>query len=291
MIGIARETFREISKAQTTTLAAAMTYHTILALFPFLLLLAGLTSIVDTVFDVPDLTQKIVGQAAKAMPDDAVSVLEGFVNDVVQGQGGGAIFFGLVGSLWAASSAVSTAIKAMNSTYDVKEDRGFIKGKLVALGLTVVFSVLLLGATALAGLGGIMAGGIGDWLGWDPGFVTLWNWLTPVLSIAMVMAAVIILYKWAPHTNLTMRSVIPGAVLFLVVWLVFSVGFAFYISNFGSYNRVYGSLAAVIILLIWMYWSNLFLLVGAELNSVIARRHDPAYRADPRTETPRPEAA
>ena len=280
--GIAKETLDEVGKDQTTTLAAAMTYHTVLAIFPFLLLLAGLTSIIDTLFNVPDLTDRIIEQASEAMPEDATSVLEGFVREVVAGRGGAAIGFGLIGSLWAASAAVSTAIKAMNSTYDVEEDRGFLMNKVTALVLTIVFSMLILTGTVLIVMGAGLAEGVGEWLGWNQAVIVLWNIAMPVLALLMVAAAVVILYKFGPNTNITLGSVVPGTLLFLVTWIIFSLVFAFYISNFGSYNRVYGSLAAVIILLLWLYWSNTLLLIGAELNAVIARRFDPEYQADSR---------
>jgi membrane protein len=279
---IATETVRETLDDDAMTLAAAMTYHTVLAVFPFLLLLAGLTSIIDTVFNVPDLTQQIVDRASKSLPDDATSVFEGFVQDVVEGRGGTAIGIGLVGTLWAASSAMSMAIKAMNRAYDVKKDRGFVRDKSLAVALTVGFGTMLLAGTLMFALGDNIARWAGDGVGSEQEFQWAWNALTTLLAFALVGAGVLFMYWLAPNTDIQIKSVAPGAALFLSTWLIFSFLFGLYISNFGSYNRVYGSLAAVIILLIWMYWSNVLLLVGAELNAVMARHFDEEYAADRR---------
>lgn len=280
--GIGKETFSGVMKDDVFGLAAEMTYHAVLALFPFLIFLVGLTAIVDDVFGVSNLTDKIVNQAGNVMPPDAQSVLRDFVSGVVGGRGGGyAIVFGLVGALWASSNAFGAAMKALNLAYDAKESRGYIKKKAVALGLTLlVASMLLLGA-ALLGTGQFVSGGVGSALGWPAGFTALYNALTPIAALFAVAFAVSLLYWIAPNVEHKYQWVTPGSVLFVVAWLIFSIGFAYYLGNFGSYNKVYGSLAAVIIMLIWMYWSNMLLLVGAELDATLARRYDEQYQRDP----------
>jgi membrane protein len=278
--GIAKDTIAEVSDDDVPGLAAEMTYHAILSIFPFLLFLAGLTSIIDNVFGVGNLTDRIVNQASHVMPEDATSLLRSFTGEVVNSQGTWAIVIGLLGALWASSSAVGAAMKALNRAYDVKENRGFIKRKVVALALTVLFTGVIVVAALLLALGPLMAGGIGEALGWRQEFVTAWNWLTFPAALALVTLAVAILYALAPATDHQWRWITPGAALFVVGWVIASVVFTLYVSNFGSYNRTYGSLAAVIILLLWLYWSNMLLLIGGELNAVLARRNDPEYRAE-----------
>jgi membrane protein len=278
--GIAKDTIAEVSDDDVPGLAAEMTYHAILSIFPFLLFLAGLTSIIDNVFGVGNLTDRIVNQASHVMPDDATSLLRSFTGEVVNSQGAWAIVIGLLGALWASSSAVGSAMKALNRAYDVKENRGFIKRKIVALALTVMITGVIIIAALLLALGPLMAGGIGHALGWRQEFVTAWNWLTFPAALALVTLAVAMLYALAPATEHQWRWITPGAALFVVGWVIASVVFTLYVSNFGSYNRTYGSLAAVIILLLWLYWSNMLLLIGGELNAVLARRNDPEYRAE-----------
>ena len=277
---IAKETIHRFQEDDVPGLAAQMAYSAILALPPFLLLLAGLTSIVDNVFPVGNLTQEIVNRAGEYLPDDATSLLESFTTEVVNSNGIGAIVFGLLGSLWAASSATGTVMKALNRAYDVEEQRGFLRRKATALGLTVLFGGLLLCASLIFATGNFMAQSLGDALGWKSGVTQTWQGLAPVIALGMVVAGVAMLYWLAPNTGHQFRWLTPGAILFVIAWIIATVGFTVYVSNFSSYNRTYGSLAAMIILLIWLYWSNMLLLIGGELNATIARRHDPEYKAE-----------
>lgn len=277
--GITKETIKEIGDDDVSGLAAEMAYHSILAIFPFLLFLAGLTAVLNRFFAVGDVTTRIVDKASDVLPQDATSLLRSFTDQVVNSRGGGAVVFGLAGSIWAASSAIGSAMKALNRAYDVKEERGFIKRKLVAVGLTAGFALMMITASVLIGTGSVMAGGLGKALGWKSEFVQLWNILTLPAALVLVTAAVAMLYWLAPCTKHQFRWITPGALLFVVGWVLASLAFALYLSNFGSYNRTYGSLAAVIVLLVWLYWTNLLLLVGGELNAVLARRHDNEYQA------------
>jgi membrane protein len=276
--GVTRQTIKEVLDDDVSGLSAEMTYRTLLALFPFLLFLAGLTSAIDTVFNIPDLTDQIVNKAGEVMPEDAQSVLRSFTDELVTSQGAGAIIFGLLGSLWAASSAVGTAMKALNRIYDVEETRPFLKKTLLQIGLTLIFGGLIVVATLLFATGGLLAGGIGDLFGWNEQVSRAWSLVTPVLAFALILLAVGTLFWLGPASQSQFHWVTPGALVFLVGWLIFTVLFALYLSNFGSYNRVYGSLAAVIILLIWLYWTNMILFIAAELNAVLAQRYDDEYR-------------
>jgi len=278
--GIARETIKEVGDDDVPGLAAEMAYHSILAIFPFLLLLAGLTAVIDNVFSVGDLTQRIVDKSSQVMPEDATSLIESFTNEVVKSDGTGAIIFGSLGALWAASSAIGVVMKALNRAYDVPEDRGFVKRKLVALGLTLIFGSLILAAAMLIATGQFMAGGIGEALGWEGQLVLLWNWATIPVTLILVTIAVAVLYAFAPSTGHGFAWVSAGALLFVVGWVTASIALTMYVSRFGSYNRTYGSISAVILLLVWLYWSNLMLLVGGELNAVLARRHDEEFKQE-----------
>ena len=278
--GIAKETIREVGDDDLSGLAAEMAYHSILAIFPFLLFLAGLTSFIDTLFGVGNLTDQIVEKASHVMPQDATSLLRSFTQEVVNSQGTGAIIFGLAGAIWSASSAIGSAMKALNRAYDVKEDRGFVRRKLTAIALTLFFGSFVLAAALLIATGQFMAGGIGHALGWRAEFVLVWNWLTLPVALVLVTAGVTVLYWLAPNTDHEFKWITPGALLFAIGWAIASIAFTIYISKFGLYNRTYGALSAMIILLVWLYWSNLLLLVGGELNAVLARRHDPAYIAE-----------
>src|SRR5690242_7530368 len=137
LTGVAKETLKEVGDDDVPGLAAEMTYHAVLAVFPFLLLLAGLTSLIQPVFGVDNLTDRIINKASQVMPQDATSVLRSFTSEVVHSQGTFPIIFGLLGSLWASSAAIGVAMKALNRAYDVHETRGFVRRKLISLALTL----------------------------------------------------------------------------------------------------------------------------------------------------------
>jgi membrane protein len=278
--GIARDTVRETGEDDVSGLAAEMAYHSLLAIVPFMLFLAGVTAIIDDVFGVGDLTDRIVDKAAQVMPEDATSLLRSFTSELLASQGGWAMAIGFAGALWASSSAMGTAMKALNRVYDVSDSRSFIKRRGIAIALTLLFAGMMLGAAALVATGRAMAGGIGEALGWESQVTQLWNALTMTGALLIVLMATALLYWLAPDTGHAFRWITPGAVLFTLGWVIASLAFAYYVSNFGSYNRTYGSIGAVIVLLVWLYWTNLILFMGAELNAVLARRHDPEYRRE-----------
>ena len=138
----------------------------------------------------------------------------------------------------------------------------------------------MIAATLLLGAGGVMAERIGNALGWRSEVVTAWTVLAFPLSLAMVVLGVALLYWLAPNTGHEFRWITPGAALFAIAWVLASLLFALYLANFGSYNRTYGSLGAVIILMAWLYWTSFILMAGGELNAVLARREDDTYRAE-----------
>jgi membrane protein len=208
-------------------------------------------------------------------------VLRGFTEEVVNSDGFGAMVFGLLGSFWAASAAVGCAMKALNRAYDVKDDRSFIRKKAVGLGITLLFFGLMLSAATLLGTGQFAAREIGEELGWETWLVTTFNWASVPAALALVALAVAILYALGPNTEHQWRWVSPGALLFIAAWALGSFAFAYYVSNFDTYNRTYGSIGAVILLLVWLYWTNFILLVGGELNAVIAAREDEDYQREP----------
>lgn len=287
LTAITRETAEEVADNDLQGLAAEMAHHSVLAIFPFLLFLAGLTAVVDNIFGIDNLSDRIVDEGAEVLPADATSLLRSFVEEVVHSDGSGASVFGLAAALWAGSGAIGSAMKGLNRICDAKEERGIIRRKLTAIALTVVFSGSLLVAVVLMAGAPLVASAVGDAFGWESGARSLVRWLLWPASIVLIALAVSLLYWIAPCRKLPFRWVTPGTILFTIGWVSASVIFSFYISNFGSYNRTYGSLAAVIILLVWLYWSNLLLLIGAQLNFVLERhesgesRREEAAQAQP----------
>lgn len=259
-----RQTIREMGEDHVMAFAGNLTYHTLLALFPFAifvlsvlflggqeqLLVDGITNLRET----------------GALSDSAADVIIGQVNSLAQ-TNTGAIGFGLALSmlvaLWATSGAFRSVMEAMNVMYDVDERRAFFSRYVASVVLSVVIAALFIVA-----LGLVVAGpAIADWFG-EAG---RWAWLVlqwPVL-VGFVLLGLALLYYYAPNAEQQFRFITPGAVIATAAWLLFSLAFSYYVNNFGNYNRVYGTLAGVVILLLYSYYTSLILLFGAEVNQVI----------------------
>ncbi|CAL9542853.1 hypothetical protein SUDANB95_04233 [Actinosynnema sp. ALI-1.44] len=266
---VLKRTVKEFNDDNLTDWAAALTYYAVLSLFPGILLLTSLLGLLG-----PDATQSIKDSLDLLGPGEAKDLITGAIDNLQKSSAiaGPLAIVGLVTALWSASGYVGAFMRAANSIYDVEEGRPFWKVIPLRLALTIGVVVLL----ALTGLGVTLTGGVAEWLGEALGlgstFVTVWDiakW--PVLFLLASLA--IGLLFWA-SPNVRQPSwlwITPGGMLAVLAWAVASTGFALYVANAGSYNKTYGSLAGVIIFLVWLWISNLALLLGAELDAELER--------------------
>lgn len=259
---------REQSKDNVSMVAAGVAFYMLFAVVPGL---AAAVSIYALLAD-PAQLQSQIQSLSGMMPDQARSILEQQLTRIVS-QAGGALSFGLIGglllTLWSSTKGMKALMTALNIAYDEDESRGFVKLNAVAFGLTL--GALLGGLLAIAlvvvvpvifqalGLGGLM-GTLISWLRW------------PLLALAFVVALAA-LYRYAPNRSKPQwQWVSAGAVAATLLWLLGSVAFSIYVRNFGSYNETYGSLGAVVILLMWLWLSAYVVLLGAELNAEMERQ-------------------
>lgn len=267
---VARRSAREFSRDQCTDLAAALTYYAVLSLFPALLALVSLLGVVGQGRASVDTVMELI---AAIGPDSAVETMRGTVEQLVEAPTAGfALLVGLAGALWSASGYVGAFGRAMNRMYEVDEGRPV--WKLRPLQLAVTFAGLLLVAAVILMLviSGPVTKALGDQLGVGGGVVTTWNiakW--PIILICVTLAVAVLYYVTPNVQQPKFRWISVGAGLAIVVWIVASVGFAFYVSNFGSYNKTYGSLAGAVIFLLWLWITNLALLFGAEVDAELER--------------------
>ncbi|WP_329791215.1 YihY/virulence factor BrkB family protein [Lentzea sp. DG1S-22] len=259
---------KEFDDDNLTDWAAALTYYAVLSLFPGILLLVSLLGLLG-----PGATQTIVDSLDALGPGEAKDFIAGAIENLQKSEASGLLaVVGLVTALWSASGYVGAFMRAANSIYDVGEGRPFWKVIPLRLALTVGVVVLL----ALVALGVTLTGGVAEWLGGLLGlgstFVAVWDvakW--PVLFL-FASAAIGLLFWASPNVRQpSFLWLTPGGFLTVVVWVAASLGFAFYVANFGSYNKTYGSLAGVIVFLVWLWISNLALLLGAELDAELER--------------------
>jgi membrane protein len=270
---VAKRAFSEFKDDNVTDWSAALTYYAVLALFPGVVVFVSLLSLFG---QGPDTVQKLLDAIqAIGVPQSALSSIEGPIRDVVDLQGGKAGFAlvaGVLGALWSASGYIGAFIRAMNAIYEVEEGRKFYVLRPLQILITIVGVLLLTVITIAIVASGSVASAIGDAIGLSDAVVTTWNiakWPLIVIIVSLMIAA---LYNVAPNVKQPkFRWFTLGGFLALVMWVVASAAFGFYVANFGSYNKTYGSLGAVISFLVWMWITNNVLLFGAEVNAELER--------------------
>jgi membrane protein len=268
---VVRKTAREFSTDQCTDLAAALTYYAILALFPAILAMLSLVGLfgqgpktVDTLLDILD----DIGASS------AADTLRPTLESLAQADASASVAFvaGLALALWSASGYVGAFGRALNRIYEIGEGRPFWKLRPAMLVVTVVV-VILAAAVALAlVVTGPAAEAVGNAIGAGSTAVTVWDIAKWPVVLLVVITLVAILYYFTPNVRQPkFRWISVGAAVAVLVWIVASAGFGFYVANFSSYNKTYGSLAGVIVFLLWLWLTNLALLFGAELDSELER--------------------
>lgn len=270
---VARKTAREFIDDQCTDLAAALTYYAVLALFPALVAILSLVGLVGQGSSTVDTLSQILRDVGAG---GAADVLEPTLTELSTTSGAGLGFvIGLAAALWSASGYVGAFGRGMNRIYEIDEGRPIWKLRPAMLLVTLVTVVLVaLVAIALV-LTGPAAQAVGDAIGLGDGVVTVWSIAKWPVMLAVVVLIVALLYYTTPNVKQPkFRWISIGAVLAIVVWIIASAAFGFYVSNFSSYNRTYGSLAGVIVFLLWLWLTNLALLFGAELDAELERARE-----------------
>jgi membrane protein len=259
-------TYKEISEDHVMAFAGNLTYRGLFAIFPFFTFMLSLLGL----FNANDLVNTMVDKLSGVAPQSATKFIEGQLLSITQSQAESAFTFGAIISillaLWGVSGAFRSVMEAMNVMYEVEEDRPFWKVYGLSIFMSLAVVVLLLGALVLVVFGESIGVTVADLVGLGSVFATLWSILQwPVVALVVLFAFALI-YYFAPAAKQRFRWISPGSILAFVFWLIFSLLFSLYASIAGSYNETYGSLAGVIILMLYVYYSAL---VGAEINQVI----------------------
>jgi membrane protein len=269
-----KRTIREFQDDNLTDWAAALTYYSVLALFPGLVVLV---SILGLAGQHPQTTNALLDIVRDVGPASAVDTFRGPIESVVKSGGGaGALLgFGLLGAIWSASGYVGAFIRASNAIYEVEEGRSFWTRRPLQIAITVAM-VLLLALVAISiVMTGPLARAVGDVIGLGSTAVTVWNVAKWPVIVVVVMGMFAVLYYVAPNVRQPkLRWITPGGVVAVLAWLVASAGFAVYVANFGSYDKTYGSLGGVVVFLVWLWISNLALLFGAEFDAELERARE-----------------
>jgi membrane protein len=271
---VLKRTVKEFQDDNLTDWAAALTYYAVLALFPGLIVLVALVGLLG---EYPRTTNALLDIVAQVGPSSAVDTFRGPVEGVVKSKGGaGALLgFGLIAALWSASGYIGAFMRASNTIYERDEGRPFWKLRPLQVAVTLAMVIALTLVAIGLVVSGPLAQAIGDVIGLGSAAVTIWGIAKWPVMLVLVMAMVATLYHVAPNVKQPkFRFISAGGVAAVVIWIAASAGFALYAANFGSYNKTYGSLAGVIVFLMWMWITNVALLFGAELDAEVERERE-----------------
>jgi membrane protein len=262
-------TFKEVSEDHVMAFAGNLTYKALFAIFPFFTFLLSLLGL----FNADQLVNTMLNKLSGVLPPGTFGFIENQLLTIAKSQAESAFTLAAIISillaLWGISGAFRSVMEAMNVMYEVEEDRPFWKVYGISIFISLAVIVLMLGAFGIVIFGGSIGGGLAAAIGLGSVYQTVWSIAQWPIVACIVLFALAVIYYFAPAAEQKWRWISPGSILAFVFWLVFSLLFSVYASNFSSYNQTYGSLAGVIILLLYIYYSAVIMLIGAEMNQVI----------------------
>src|SRR4028119_1444276 len=261
-------TFREVGEDHVSAFAGNLTYKALFAIFPFFTLVLSLLGL----FNATDLVTTMIQSAQGALPGTAVTFVEDQILPLTQSQANSAFTFGAIISialaLWGVSGAFRSIMEAMNVMYEVEEDRPAWKMYGISIFISLAVVVLMLTAFGIVIFGGSVGGGLAGAIGLEGAFTTVWKFVQWPIVACIVLFTFAIIYFFAPAAMQRFRWISPGAFLAFAFWLLFSLLFSFYVGASDSFDT-YGSLAGIIILMLYIYYTSFIMLLGAEMNQVI----------------------
>jgi membrane protein len=251
--------------------AAQLSYYFLLALFPLLLFLMTLLGYLAETGS--ELRNKLIIYLATVMPPSAITLVHTTLDEVSQASGGGKLSFGILAALWAASNGMGAISDTLNAAYAVREQRAWWRVRLTAIGLTVIVSILIVVALAIVLFGGQIGDRVASHFGFSDVFTIAWKILQWPIALFFLLLTFDLIYSFAPDVRRRKRKWwTSGAIAAVVIWLLISFGFRLYLHYFNSYSVTYGSLGALIVLMLWFYFTGLAILIGGEINSELEQR-------------------
>lgn len=247
--------------------AAALGFYLTLAMFPAMILLMTIIPYLP----IDQVDEAIMDLLSQALPEEASEMVKGVVSEVTENRRGGLLSFSLLGTLWAASTGMHAVMMQMNITYNVEEARNFIHARAVALLLSILFGLLIIGAFTLIVLGGVMESWLMDRFDLDTGIMWFFSGFRWLMIIGALLLGLAMIYRYAPNIDRDFCFTSPGCIVGVILLVLTSLGFSLYTSNFSDYNATYGSLGAMIILMLWLYSAGLVVMLGSEINAILER--------------------
>lgn len=262
-----QRTYSDVLRNHTMQMAAALSYYFVLSLFPALIFLSAIVAYLP----VPNLFGQALSIMGRFIPPDSMGLVRRVLADVITPNRSAFLSFGILGTLWATSGGFSATIEALNIAYDVQDDRPFWKTRSLAILLALITGGLLLFALAVMIVGPQFGGWLANRIHLSDVFIFLWPYIHWSVAIGFTVLAVEILYFLGPNVKQRFYATLPGAVVAVGCWIGFSYLLGLYFRHFANFNKTYGTLGAAIALMVWLYWTGFAMLVGAELNSELAK--------------------
>ncbi len=256
----------KINNDDIFALGAQLAYYLILAFFPFLIFLMTLIG-----FSSLKATDVLEGLGT-ILPNNVFTLVDTTVVEIVNTQNAGLLGVSVVLSMWSASSGFRAVIKGVNKAYDIKEHRSFIKRAFVAIFFTIVLALLIMLALAMLVFGELIGKYLLTIFPFQNVINKIWNISRYLIIISMMIWIFAGIYRYTPAKKISWKEVFPGAIASTLGWIIVSMAFSYYINNIANYSRFYGSVGAVFVLMTWLYITSMMLILGAEINSILALR-------------------
>lgn len=255
---------RRFVEDDVPALGAQLAYSLLLAFFPFLIFILTLIGYS------PIQSNDVLIVFQEFLPTEVYNLISNTVVEITETRSGGLLSFGLITTFWACSNGFKAVIKCLNKAYDQEEDRGFLGVRLVAFLSTFGLAFIIITSVVLLLFGEINGRLIIKWFGYMEVYKHMWNMFRYMLMLATMILIFASLYHFTPSKRLTWKEVLPGSIFASIGWIVSSIIFSYYINNFSRYSKIYGSIGAVIIFMLWLFLVSIILLTGGELNAVLA---------------------
>ena len=265
----------QFKKNELTALGAQLSYYLILSFFPFLIVLIVLLNFT------PLTEAQTISQLAYILPDEVYQLTLTILDEIRSGLNATLLSVSSLATIWAASKGTSALIKGLNKAYQVTENRSFLR--LRAMGITFTFALVFIIIFSLFFLvfGRLIGLAISEYLGFTEAFLSLWEYFRYGAPLLVLFFIFTLLFRLGPNCSLSFRDVYPGAIFSTLGWVLISFLFSFYVNNYGAFSRLYGSIGAVIALLIWLNFSSLIVLLGGEINATRLWYKNSNHKNDP----------
>jgi membrane protein len=264
-IDFAKELWRRIEDDHVLNGAAALAYFLLLAIFPAAIFVLSLLPYLS----IPHLQQAVMDLLHQVLPQQSANLFEGTVRHVASQKSGGLLTFGVLFTLWSASTGVYAIMQQLNMAYEARERRPFWKARGTAILLMLLFIVLVIASLSLVIFGGVVQSWLASTIGWSRPLLIFFATLRWIIIGASLLLGLAVIYRFGPDVNVKFRFISPGNVVGATLIALASIGFRFYVSKFGNYSATYGSLGAMIILMLWLYLTGIAVLAGSEINAIL----------------------